>query len=169
MKGFKSINPVDITENTFKLIGNDWMLITAGNPAKFNTMTASWGGLGVLWNKKVCFCFIRPQRYTFEFMERETNFTLSFFEDKYRPALNLCGTKSGRDIDKVKEAGLTPIEGSSGAVCFNEAKLIIECRKIYFQDIDPANFLEETIEKNYTNKDYHRMYIGEITGCWIKE
>jgi len=169
MEGFKSIKPTDIAENAFKLIGKDWMLITAGNGESFNTMTASWGGLGVIWNKNVCFCFVRPQRYTYEFLERESSFTLSFFDEKYRNALNICGSKSGRDCDKVAEAGLTPMVCSSGSVSFREARLVIECRKIYFQDIDPKNFLDDLIAGNYPKADYHRMYIGEITACWIKE
>ncbi len=166
---FKLIKPEDITDNTFKLIGNDWMLITAGNVEKYNTMTASWGGLGILWGKKVCFIFIRPQRYTYEFVESAKTFTLSFFDDSYRSALNYCGTKSGRDVDKAKETGITPLEDAPGMVFFKEARLYMECRKIYFQDINPANFIDMGIDKNYANKDYHRMYIGEIGNCYLRD
>jgi flavin reductase (DIM6/NTAB) family NADH-FMN oxidoreductase RutF len=159
---FKSIEPEKITANPFQLIGADWMLITAGSLDKFNTMTASWGGMGILWNKKVCFIFVRPSRYTYEFTEAQESFTLCFFEEKYRKVLSFCGSKSGRDVDKVAETGLTPQEGKSGSVYFEEAKLVIECRKIYYQDIDKAHFLDPSIAKCYIDQGYHRMYIGEI-------
>ncbi len=153
------LNKID--ENIFKLIGSDWMLITAGTEDSFNTMTASWGGLGVLWNKPVSYIFVRPQRYTYEFLEKNKSYSLSFFDEKYRKALSLCGSKSGRDLDKVKEAGLTPVVSDDGIVHFAEAKLVLECSKLYYQDIDPSHFLDKAIEQFY-NKDYHRMYIGEI-------
>lgn len=159
------MDPAQIEDNVFKLIGNDWMLITAGNPEKFNMMTASWGGMGVLWGKQVCFCFVRPQRYTYEFMEREDHFTLTFFTEEYRKALNLCGSKSGREMDKAAAAGLTPVAGEKGSVYFREARLVLECKKLYYQDLNPEHFLDISIERNYPGKDYHRMYIGEIIGC----
>lgn len=166
---FRKIKPEEISDNVFKLVGTDWMLITAGTLDSYNTMTASWGGFGVIWSKNICWCVIRPQRYTYEFAEKADSFTLSFFEDEYRPALNLCGTKSGREIDKAAVTGLTPVPGMlPGTTEFAEAKLIIECRKIYFQDIDPANFLDPSIDKNYPEKDYHRLYIGEIVNCLTK-
>jgi flavin reductase (DIM6/NTAB) family NADH-FMN oxidoreductase RutF len=162
----RSIKPEEITDNTFKMIGSDWMLVTAGPPEAYNTMTASWGGLGVIWSKNVCFCVIRPTRHTYGFIEKADNFTLSFFEEKYRSALTLCGTKSGRDIDKAKATGLTPTPGTiPGTTYFAEARLIIECRKLYYQDIDPKHFLDPEIDENYPEKDYHRMYIGEILSC----
>ncbi len=168
LAGFTPIKPEQITENTFKLIGSDWMLITAGSPEKFNTMTASWGGFGILWNKKVCFCVIRPHRYTYEFVEGNDRFTLSFFDEKFREALNLCGTKSGRDVDKAAAAGLTPVSVDEGTVSFSEARLVLECRKMYFHDFDPANFIDQSIARNYPDRDYHRMYVGEVTGCYVK-
>lgn len=164
---FKEIKPETLTDNPFKLIGQDWMLVTAGTPERFNTMTASWGGLGVLWDRKVCFIFIRPTRYTYEFIERSDSFSLSFFEEKYRKALQFCGSHSGRDTDKIKGAGLTPIN-RDGIVSFEEARLIIACRKIYFQDILPTNFLDPEINKMYAKKDYHRMYVGEVMKFLVK-
>jgi flavin reductase (DIM6/NTAB) family NADH-FMN oxidoreductase RutF len=154
----------------FDRIGGDWMLITAGNAenekGNWNTMTASWGGLGVLWNKNVAIVFIRPSRRTFNFANDSDMFTLSFFDESYRSALELCGEKSGRDTDKAHAAGLMPVffsgGAAGGAISFKEAKEIIVCKKIYTQDIDPALFFEPSIEKNYSGKDYHRMYIGEI-------
>ena len=160
----KQIQPEGIQDNVFKLIGKDWMLITGGTPEGFNTMTASWGGMGVLWDKKVCFSVVRPTRYTYEFLERNPVYTLSFFPKRYRNALTLCGTKSGRDVDKVLESGLTPLFDGD-AVFFKEARLVLECRKIYFQDITPSNFGDAGIERFYPEKDYHRMYVGEIVRC----
>lgn len=166
---FHPVLPQEIGDNTFNLIGKDWMLITAGSPDNFNTMTASWGGLGVLWNKNIAWCVIRPQRYTYEFMEREEDFTLSFFTEEYRAALNLYGSKSGRDMDKAAAAGITPVQGAHpGTTTFEEARMYLSCRKIYFQDIDPKHFLDEKIQKNYPARDYHRMYVGEILACHIK-
>ena len=165
--GFKETKPELLTDNPFKLIGSDWMLITAGTPESFNTMPASWGGLGILWERKVAACFIRPTRYTFEFAERSTYFTLSFFEEQYRKALTYCGTHSGRNTDKVKEAGLTPVK-EDGFVYFEEARLVLACRKLYYQNIVPERFLDPKIESMYPQKDYHRMYIGEIVKCLVQ-
>jgi flavin reductase (DIM6/NTAB) family NADH-FMN oxidoreductase RutF len=136
---FEILNPLEIDKNIFQLIGQDWMLITAGNMDSFNTMTASRGGMGVLWNKNVCFCVVRPTRYTYNFMEKSDYFTLSFFEEKFRDVLNFCGTHSGRNVNKIEKTGLTPEEGSKG-----------------------GPFLDDSIEDNYPKKDYHRLYIGEI-------
>jgi len=169
MDSFSEIALEDLKESPFKLIGSDWMLITAGKMDSFNTMTASWGGLGVLWNKKICFCVIRPQRHTYQFIENGEYFTLSFFDESCRSKLEYCGSHSGKDVDKVKETGLTPVRSGCGAVYFAEARIVMECRKIYYQDIDPANFLDPAIDDNYPDKDYHRMYIGQILKCLVKE
>ncbi len=159
---FKTITPGQIKDNVFKLIGEDWMLITAGKEDAFNTMTASWGGLGILWNKTVSCCFVRPTRYTYEFMEKGNTYTLSFFSEKYRRALEICGSKSGRDGDKISETGLTPCLAAYDAVTFKQAQLVLVCNKLYFQDLIPRNFIDPQIETNYPKKDYHRMYVGEI-------
>jgi len=161
----KSIDPALLTDNVFKLLDKNWMLITAGTMDSFNMMTASWGGMGVLWGKKVALCVIRPGRHTFGFVERHPVFTLTFYDEKYRPALNLCGSKSGRDINKAREAGLTPVAAPNGGIYFDEARLALECRKLYWHDLDPEKFLDPGIERNYPNKDYHRMYVGEIVAC----
>ena len=157
-----NIDPKQITKNPFAMIGDQWMLITAGNGEVCNTMTASWGGVGVLWQVPVATCYVRPQRYTKEFLDREEYFTLTFFGEEYRKALTLCGTKSGRDMDKVKECGFTVKTAAGGAPYFEEAELVIVCRKRYVQDFDPAAIPEDVKEKQYPNKDYHTMYIGEI-------
>ncbi len=162
---FTSIPPEKLKENAISIIGIGWMLITAGTAQSFNTMTASWGGLGVLWGMPVAFCFIRPQRHTYSFMEKADHFTLSFFDEKYRSALAYCGEHSGKDVDKVKETGLTPAAGENCTIYFNEARMVLECRKIYFQDIMPEHFLDPSIAQNYPSKDYHRMYVGAITAA----
>ena len=170
MKTFTQIDPKEISDNVVKLMADDWMLITAGNQENFNTMTASWGAIGNLWNKPVAFMFIRPQRYTFEFTENTDTFTLSFFDETYRDALTICGTKSGRDGDKIKEAGLTPRVMESGNMAFEEASMIIECRKIYADFFDAEKFIDETIAPNvYKTGDFHKMYIGEIVNVWLKK
>lgn len=163
MNRFKEIKPVEIADNPIHLIGQEWMLITAGTPGDFNTMTASWGAFGELWFKPVCFCFVRPQRYTYAFLEEQAGFTLSFFNEKYKPQLNFCGSRSGREIDKAQACGLTPMAAANGSVFFDQARLVLECSKLYFQDLDPANMLDESVMKNYPKNDFHRMYVGEIT------
>jgi flavin reductase (DIM6/NTAB) family NADH-FMN oxidoreductase RutF len=163
---FESQDLDTISDNVFQLIAQDWMLVTAGPLAHFNTMTANWGGLGYLWNRKVSYIFVRPHRYTFQFMEEYDAFSLAFFAERYRAALELCGTRSGREMDKVAACGLTPVELTPGITSFAEARLILECKKIYAQDILPEKFIEPTIAKQYPTRDYHRMYIGEITGGW---
>lgn len=168
-KEFKKIDPRLVNENAFKLIADDWFLITAGNLEIYNTMTASWGALGELWNRKVSFCFVRPTRHTYEFTEEHEIFTMSFFSEEYRQMLKYCGTKSGRDVDKALETGITPVASESGSVYFNEARLVFECRKLYFHDLDPGNFLDPSIDEEYPKKDYHRMYVAEIVNCLVSE
>ncbi|MDR2364168.1 MAG: flavin reductase family protein [Spirochaetaceae bacterium] len=156
-------------------IGDEWMLITAGNlregRGNWNTMTASWGGLGVLWGRNTAFIFIRPTRYTVEFVRAAPLFTLSFFDKSYRRALEICGNRSGRDTDKAAETGLTPLafEGgkAAGGIGFREASEIMVCRKRYAHDFDPAEFLDPSIEENYPKRDYHRMFIGEILALMV--
>ncbi len=167
-KIFNKIRPEDIQDNIFSLIGKDWMLITAGKKEQYNMMTASWGSAGVLWKKPVIFAFIRPQRYTYEFIEKQAHFSVSFFNETHRDILSLCGTASGREINKMNVDGLTPIETPNGAVAFEEARLILECRKIYYDDIEPDFFQVFDIEKIYPSEDYHRFYIGEILQVWEK-
>ncbi|MFH1692024.1 MAG: flavin reductase [Candidatus Omnitrophota bacterium] len=166
---FKEIKPQEIPDNPFEAIGTGWMLITAGNLKKYNMMTASWGGWGVLWHKNICFCVVRPGRYTYAFLEKADYFTLSYFDSQHKGKLEFCGAKSGRDVDKMKLAGLTPVEGLNGSVYFQEARLVIVCKKIYYQQINPENFLEASIENNYPNKDYHRMYVGEVLNCLLEK
>ena len=131
-------------------------------------MTASWGALGVLWNKKVALAFVRPQRYTFEFLESNQYYSLSFFDAQYKKELGFCGKVSGRDTDKIKETGFTPLFDKD-APYFKESNLVFICKKIYSQFIEPSCFLDEAIGSNYPGKDYHKMFAGEIIKCIVKD
>ena len=167
---FKEIGVDKLPINPFTAIGKEWMVITAGTKKHYNMMTASWGGLGHLWNKNVCFGFIRPQRYTKEFVENQLCFTITFFEETYRETLGMIGQKSGRDIDKMNVAGLTPIEITPGFPAFEEAKLVLECKVLYMQDLSEHGFIDKNLGISmYTEKDYHTVYVAEIIHCWIKE
>ncbi len=164
MNHFTEISPVDIHHNPFQLVGRDWMLITAGTIDSFNTMTASWGTLGHLWERDVAICFVRPQRHTYGFMERGGVYTLSFYEEAWRPALDYCGSHSGREVDKARETGLVPFETPGGAVAFEQARLVLECRKLYAGDIREDNFLDPAlVDEVYGRRDFHRFYVGQIT------
>ncbi|MDZ7633999.1 MAG: flavin reductase family protein [Bacteroidales bacterium] len=169
--GYTQIDPADIIDNLIGLIASDWMLVTAGNNDKFNTMTANWGGAGYLWNKPVVFVFVRPERYTYDFIETTEGFTLAFFDEKYRDALNLCGTKSGRDCDKVAETGLTPHFTELGYPAFTEARLVMECRKLYADQLTRDAFLDpEPLRTHYSTKGgMHKLYIAEIEKVWIRD
>ncbi len=164
---FSEINIRQIDKSAVSLINDEWALVTAGGKEKWNTMTISWGGLGELWGRDAAFIFIRPQRYTREFIEKSEIFTLSFFGGHYKKELSLCGSKSGREIDKAAATGLKPVF-MEGAVAFEQAELVLVCRKIAFQDLDPAGFLDKSIEDNYPSKDYHRLYVGEILKTYKK-
>ncbi len=143
----------------------DWLLLSSGDfeSRHFNAMTISWGSLGVMWGKPFAQVVVRPVRYTYEFMERYDSFTICAFPKKYHQALSLLGAKSGREGNKIAQAGLTPVASTCvAAPGYVEAELIIECRKMYWQDFDPSHFLNPAIARNYPQKDYHRIYYGEI-------
>jgi flavin reductase (DIM6/NTAB) family NADH-FMN oxidoreductase RutF len=164
---FVEIAPTALGDNAFQIIGRDAMLITAGTPDNFNTMTASWGGWGHLWNRDVTFSFVRPQRYTFDFMEQAEHYTLCFLYREHQAALDFCGSHSGRDVDKIAATGLTPVtDEATGAVYFAEARLVLVCRKLYAQDLTADSFIERGIVgEAYPKTDFHRMYIGQIVRC----
>ena len=172
MAEFIKIKPSEITENPFKLIGSDWMLVTSANDGEdmvggvdYNTMTASWGGVGILWNKPVAYVFIRPQRHTFGFTEKNERMTLSFFGEEYRSALTFCGRKSGRDYDKAKECSLTPVcdtTDSGRAVWFDEAKLVLKVKKLYADVLKKDCFFGNDGVDNYPSGDFHTVYVCEI-------
>jgi len=155
---------MDFAIPAFGLWDQRWLLLTAGEnrPGAFNAMTVSWGSLGYMWNKPLAVVVVRPQRYTYEFMERGTTFSLCVFPPQYREALNLLGTKSGRNSSKMADCGLTPIPLTQiPTPGFAQADLIIECRKTYFDDLEPTHFLADYIPAMYRN-DFHRVYFGEV-------
>ncbi len=138
------------------------MLLTAEKDGKANTMTASWGGLGVMWGKNVSYTVIRPQRYTKEFIENSDTFSISFFEAAYKKQLSYLGAVSGKLEDKIQKSGLTLMH-IDNTPTFEEASLVIVCRKLYAQDFKPEFFIEKANdEKWYPNKDYHKLYISEV-------
>ena len=162
MNTFKTITPEEFSANTFSTIGKDWMLITAEVDGKVNTMTASWGGLGVLWNKNVAYIFIRPQRYTKEFVDASSHLSLCVLDEGFCKELTYLGTVSGRDEAKIEKAGLTVCH-EDGVPYFDQSKIVLVCRKLFAQQLDPACFVDKDIEpKVYPNKDYHVMYVCEV-------
>ena len=167
---YQAINPKELG-NAVKMIGDDWTLITAQKgDGSVNTMTASWGFMGVLWNKPVCAVFIRPQRHTLGFVEEADRLSLTFFDESYRGALRLCGTKSGRDCDKIAEAGLTVARTKGGVPYFSEANIVLICRKLYADTLKPDGFVDPAIASaNYPKNDYHRVFICEIEQCLVKK
>ncbi len=168
LQGYKQLSPDKIPGNIIKMLNEDWMLVTAGTDQKFNMMTASWGGLGVLYGKPMAICFINPTRYTYQLMETNDTYTLTFYTEAYREALNYCGSNSGRDGDKVKGSGLTPVTTPSGSKAFSEAWLIIECRKLVGQSLNHDALFDEKIKSDWVGKQLHKMYIGEIINVWVK-
>ena len=152
----------DFSSNAFTMIGKEWMLISAEKDGKVNTMTASWGGLGILWNEPVAYIFIRPQRYTKEFVDANEKLTLSVLDDSFRKQLSYLGTVSGRDENKIEKAGLT-VRNDYDAPFFDEAKTVFVCKKLFAQELNPDCFIEKAIDgAMYPNHDYHTMYVCRI-------
>lgn len=160
---FQEIRPEDITDNPFKLIGSDWMLITAKSKDRVNMMTASWGGVGVMWNKPVAFVAIRPQRFTKTFVDTSEGLSLCFFDPKlYRKDLAYAGKASGRNEDKVAHCGFH-VSLAGGIPYFDEAREVLICKKLFAQDYAPESFIDkDIIENSYPTRDFHTLYILEI-------
>jgi flavin reductase (DIM6/NTAB) family NADH-FMN oxidoreductase RutF len=168
MNMFREITPEQYVVSPFACIGSDWMLITARKGELVNTMTASWGGLGVMWGKNVASIVVRPSRYTKEFIDAADTFSLSFLPDNYRKQLNYLGAVSGRDEPKIERSGLAVID-VDGTPCFAEANQVLICRKIFAQVYDPGCFLDPAIDACYPKKDYHTFYYGEVIKILKKE
>lgn len=164
---FKEISVSELSFNPFDKIGKQWMLITAGDEKGYNTMTASWGFMGVMWGKNVIETVIRHSRYTLEFVEKSEFFTVSFYPESQREALKFCGTHSGRDCDKADESGLTPYF-VDGTTAFEQAEMIFICRRIFSQDMALENLSEDNY-RWYPDKDIHKAFIGEIVKVLVKE
>ena len=162
----KEIKAKEIKQNMIKAIADEWMLVAAGDENGYNMMTASWGGTGEMWGKDVAVTVIRPQRYTYQFIEKSDMFTLSFYGDR-KDIHAVCGKKSGRDVDKAAETGLTPVF-ENGTVYFKEARLVLICRKLYASDIKEENFIDKGCLKWYDG-DFHKMYVGEIVKVLTNE
>lgn len=162
---WKKIEISEISCNPFTAISEDWFLLTAGNEASYNTMTAAWGGMGMIWNRNTITAYVRSSRHTFSFMEDNELFTVSFFDEDYRKVLQICGTKSGRNCDKAMETGLTPAM-LQDSVTFEQAKLVFVCKKMYAQDLDQNQMLDPAAVAFYEKDAMHRMYIGEIIGVY---
>ena len=167
LEQFKEISPYEL-DNALKLIGKDWMLITARDGEKVNAMTASWGCLGVLWNRPIAVCFIRPQRHTFGLAEEQDRLSLAFFGQNRRDALSLCGTKSGRDCDKISEAGFTTSD-ADGVPVINVAQILVIGRKLYADYIKEDCFIDNKMLDFYKEKDFHKAYVLEIEKVLVKK
>lgn len=158
---FQETDIRQIEQSAVKLINDDWALVTAGNADAWNTMTVSWGGLGELWGRDVFYLFVRPQRYTHEFLLKHGCFTVSMFDGGFKKEMSFCGSKSGRDVDKAAATGLKPVFDGD-FVYLEQAQTVLLCNIIATQKLDPAGFLDESIEGNYASGDYHTVFVGEI-------
>lgn len=164
----QKISPEQWGANPFEAIGKGWFLLTAGTESEgWNCMTCSWGGVGVIWNKPAVTCYVRHSRHTFGFMEQQDTFTISFFGGAQRKALAFCGSHSGRDCDKAAETGLHPLP-LDGGVTFEEAELVLVCKKRYAADLALADLPEDVVQGFYADNDTHKMYLGEIIACYQK-
>lgn len=168
---FTRIKPDDLLLKPHDQFMNKWLLLTSGDFASknYNMMTVAWGSIGTMWNKPVAMTVVRPSRFTYGFMEKFDNFTLCGFPPEMKKDLNLIGGKSGRIEDKIEYPGLRAIASETvSSPSYLEANLILECKKIYYHDINKDNILDSKIGKSYQNGDFHRMYYGEITNILIK-
>lgn len=165
---FRSVKPEELSVNPFQAIGKEWMLITAEKDGFVNPMTASWGGLGIMWNEPVATCYIRPQRYTRELVDDAEYFALCFFGEGHREELALCGRVSGRDADKVAQTGLTVLSDKA-APYFAEASMVLICRKLYRQEMKPECCIDPSIASHYPTNDYHVMYLGKVEEALVRE
>jgi len=163
----KDINPLEISLRIFDEIGQNAFLLTSGILEHHNSMTVGWASLGYLWRKPMAFVYVRPQRYTYEFMEKYNFFSINFFDPNYSDVLHLFGTKSGREIDKMHPQKITPVDFEHKAVYYHEAKCVFICRKVYYEDLKPENFVDKSFLKNYPLHDFHRIYYGEIEKAFV--
>jgi flavin reductase (DIM6/NTAB) family NADH-FMN oxidoreductase RutF len=170
---FTGISSEEITDNIFKLVGTDYTVITAGKESHFNSMTASWGGVGILFNKPVAWGMLRANRYTLEIIKKEHTYTLSYFPDEYKEQVLFFGSKSGRDTDKMKEITLTPIQTPNGNMTYREARLVLECKILELTTVSPDDYYtqeaKDFVVEGYNDaKEYHKLLFGYITNVWVK-
>lgn len=164
---FKEISAKEIDKNLISLIADEWALVCAGNPKKHNMMTASWGFFGEMWGKDCVIAAIRPQRYTFEFIENSDYFALCFLGENKAPH-KICGSKSGRDVDKTALTGLTPIF-SDNTVYFDEAETVVIAKKVYADTLKEECFCDKEPISQWYNNDLHKMFVGEIVKVLKKD
>lgn len=163
---FKKIKAEDFSE-IFDKVGKDWMLIGAGGKGEENAMTASWGCFGILWNKPVCVCFIRPQRHTHGLVEKCDRLSLTFFDESYRETLKYFGARSGADTNKIADRSLTVLR-EGDVPYFAEAHTVLICKKLYVGKLEESGFLDKSLLDHYSLKDYHSVYVCEIEGVLKK-
>ena len=172
---FKSIVPKEIPESVFKLVGEDFIVLTAGNPSHYNSMIAGWGGWGILFNNPAAFLMLRSNRYTLELMRKEQKYTMAFFDSQFKNDIMPFGASSGRDSDaKMKNTKLTAVQTPAGNMVFKEAKIIFECKLIQVTTVSPADFPVEAnkefvVSAYEETKDYHKTVFGEITNLWVRK
>ena len=152
---------MEFTTDIFSAFDKKWALLTAGVPDDFNTMTVSWGALGTIWGRPTATVYVRTSRYTHEFMDKYDCFTVSFYPEDYRKTLGMLGTKSGRDMDKMRASGLTPVAAGEG-VSFAEAEITLVCKKMYMQPLDVSRMPADVAEALYGKDAPHDMYLGEV-------
>jgi flavin reductase (DIM6/NTAB) family NADH-FMN oxidoreductase RutF len=164
---FQEINIRDLKENVVKMIADRWLVIATGDKEKYNMMTGSWGAVGEMWGKDIGVTVIRPERYTHDLMEENEYFTLSVMPEAINKAVHaVCGSQSGRDVDKTKLTGLTPVFEDS--VYFEQAEIVLVCKKIYVSQVKKENFLDPSLDEKWYGQGYHTMYVGEIVKTLIK-
>lgn len=175
MDGFESISPKDINDNPIKLFGDDWAVVATGKKNDFNELTVSWGALGDAWwdNMPIAIIFVSATRYTHKYLEENDTFSINVFPHEYRKAVAYIGSHSGRNEDKIAATGFKVEFSDNNTPLFPQARLIIECRKIYAHDLDRSKF-SESLVGNYAQKKFqgvvpHTVYFGEIINCWIKK
>jgi flavin reductase (DIM6/NTAB) family NADH-FMN oxidoreductase RutF len=171
---FTNIPAEELTDNVFKLVGEDITVITAGDATHFNSMAASWGGVGILFNKPTTWCFLRSSRYTLELIKKEQTYTMSYFPEEYKEQVLFFGSKSGRDTDKMKEITLTPVQTPDGNTTYKEARLILECKLTELTTVSPDDFYTQEgkdfiVDAYKETKGYHKMVLGEITHIWVRK
>lgn len=171
---FKKIDPTEIPEDVFTLVNKDFTVLTGGNPEHYNSMLASWGGWGTLFDKPVTWCFLRANRYTLELIRKDLTYTMSYFDNEYKEDIMPFGTQSGRNSNKMKETKLAAVQTPAGNMTYKEAKLIIECKLFEITTVSPDDFQTEDFRTFVTDahaeaKDYHKIVFGEITGVWVRK
>jgi flavin reductase (DIM6/NTAB) family NADH-FMN oxidoreductase RutF len=171
---FKLISPEEVGDNVFTLVGEVFPVITAGKEDHFNSMTASGGGLGMLFKKPTTWCILRADRYTLEMIQKEQTYTMSYFPEEFKEQVLFFGSKSGRDSEKMNEVELTSIQTPSGNMTYKEARLIFECKLTQITTPDPNDFYtqeaKDYIDTAYKEANDYRKYVfGEITHVWIKK